>query len=107
MIAVGLLNLTHKLDLCSKMAKYLARSSTPFALRFPESFCMDCCCFSNFGAYNLGILVDCDIGSRSDWVGCNNGWYCPSIGFLFNYAVVENSVAKLKKLPANYVYEVM
>ena len=78
------------------MAKYLARSSTPFALRFSESFCMGCCCFSNSGAYNLGLLVDCYIGSRSDWFGCDNGWYCSSIGFLFNYAVVENSVAKLK-----------
>ncbi|KAG5029588.1 hypothetical protein JHK87_013102 [Glycine soja] len=77
------------------MAKYLARSSTPFALWFPESFCMGSCYFSNSGAYHLGLLVDCNIGSRPDWFGCNNGWHCSSIGILFNYAVVENSVAKL------------
>lgn len=62
-----------QLDLCSEMAKFLAWSSTPFALWFPESFCMVCCCFSNYGAYHLGLLVDCNIESRPDRFGCNNG----------------------------------
>jgi len=85
-----------QLDLCSEMAKYLARASTPFALWFPEPFSVVCCCFSNYCAYHLGILVGCNIGSTSDWFGCNNGWNCSLIGILFNYAVVENPVAKLK-----------
>ena len=76
-----------QLDLCSEMAKYLARSSTSFALWFPESFCMGSCYFSNSGAYHLGLLVDCNIGSRPDWFGCNNGWHCSSIGILFNYVL--------------------
>lgn len=78
------------------MAKFLARPSTSFALRTSESICMDYCYFTNSGAYNLGILVDCNIGSGPNWFGCNNGWHCSVIGFLFHYALVENAVAKLK-----------
>ncbi|PNX78384.1 hypothetical protein L195_g034362 [Trifolium pratense] len=89
------------MDLCSEVAKYLARSSTPFALWFPESFSMVCCSFSDYCAYHLGILVGCNIGPRPDWSGCNYGWNCSLIGILFDYAVVENPVAKLKYVSAS------
>ncbi|MED6130995.1 Calpain-type cysteine protease dek1 [Stylosanthes scabra] len=81
------------------MAEYPARSSAAFALWLPESFSMGCCCFSNSGAYRLGLLVNCNTGSRSNWFGCNYGWHSSSLGILFNYALVENPVAKLKLFP--------
>lgn len=85
-----------QLDICQKMASYLARAASPFALWYLESVCMDGCYFSSCGAYFLGMVVDCNIGSRYNWVGCNNGWYCSSFGILFNHALVENTMAELK-----------
>lgn len=95
-----LLKFYFQLDFCSEVAKYLARSSTSFTLWFPESVCMDCCCFPNSGAYYLGFLVDYNIGSRPNWFGCNNGGHCSITGILFYYAVVENTMAKLKYVPS-------
>lgn len=66
---------------------------------FSVSLCMDNCYLSSCGTYYMGMLVNCNIGPRYYWSGCNNGWYCSSVGFLFNYALVENTMAKLK-----YVY---
>lgn len=85
-----------QLDFCEKMARYLAGDASPFALWFLESVCMDGCYFSSCGAYCMGMLVDCNIGSRYNWVGCNNGWYCSFVGILFDHALVEITMAKLK-----------
>ena len=85
-----------QLDFCQKMARYLARAASSFTLWYLESVCMDGCYFSSCGAYFLGMVVDCNIGSRYNWVGCNNGWHCSSFGILFNHALVENTMAELK-----------
>jgi hypothetical protein len=57
---------------------------------------MDISYFSNCGADHMGLLVDCNIGSRHNWASCGDGWHCSSTGILFNYAMVENTMAKLK-----------
>lgn len=85
-----------QLDLCQKMAEHLARSTAGYIMRFLVSLYMDDCCFSSCGSYRVGILVDCNIRPRYNWFGCNNGWNGPIIGILFNYALVENTMAKLK-----------
>lgn len=85
-----------QLDFCKKMAKYIAGTAPPFTLWFLESVRMDDCYFSSCGAYCMGMLVDCNIGSRYNWVGRNNGWYCSFIGVLFDHALVENTMAELK-----------
>ena len=85
-----------QLDLCKKMAEHLARTTAGCIMRIPISLCMDSCYFSGCRSYRLGMLVDCDIGPRYNWSGSHNGWDCSVIGFLFNYALVENAMAKLK-----------
>lgn len=85
-----------QLDLCQKVAKYLARTSAGFALWFSLFICMDISYFSNHGADHMGVLADCNIGPRHNWACCGDGWHCSSTGILFNYAMVENTMAKLK-----------
>ena len=57
---------------------------------------MDGCYISGCSAYPVGMLVDCDTPSGHYWFGYNNGWHCTSFGILFNHALVENTMAKLK-----------
>ncbi|TYK09969.1 calpain-type cysteine protease DEK1 [Cucumis melo var. makuwa] len=57
--------------------------------------------FSNHGADHMGVLADCNIGPRHNWACCGDGWHCSSTGILFNYAMVENTMAKLKS--SNYL----
>lgn len=57
---------------------------------------MDSCNFSSSSTNHMGKLVGCNIGSTYNWSGCNNGWYCSSTGFLFNHALVANTMAELK-----------
>ena len=85
-----------QLDLCQKMAIYPTRSPAGHIMSFSLSFCMDNCCISGSNAYHVGKLVNCNIASRYNWSGCNHGWYCSSIGILFNHALVENTMAKFK-----------
>lgn len=63
---------------------------------FSVSLCMDDCNFTSGGTYFMGKLVDFDIRSRHNWSGCYNGWSCSCFGILFDYALVENTMAKLK-----------
>ena len=63
---------------------------------FSVSLGMDGRYFSNCGAYHMGELVNCYFGPRYNWSCCNNGWNCSFIGFLFDHALVENAMAKLK-----------
>ncbi|KAG6781829.1 hypothetical protein POTOM_014744 [Populus tomentosa] len=90
------------LDLCQKMAIYPTRPSAGHIMSFSLSFCMDNCCISGSNAYHVGKLVNCNIASRYNWSGCNHGWYCSSIGILFNHALVENTMAKFKLLSGPY-----
>lgn len=60
---------------------------------------MDISYFSNRGADHMGVLADCNIGSRHNWACCGDGWHGSSTGILFNYAMVENTMAKLKYVP--------
>ena len=85
-----------QLDFCQKMAEYLTRTSTGYAMFFFISIGMGGCCISSCGAYHVGMLANHNIRSRYCWSGCNNGWHCSFIGILFNHAVVEDSMAKLK-----------
>ena len=85
-----------QLDLCQKMAECLARTTARSIVRLPLSLCMGGRDFSSCGSYHLGQLVDRDTGARHNWSSCNYGWNCSFIGFLFNYALVENTMAKLK-----------
>ena len=57
---------------------------------------MDISYFTNRGADHMGLLVDCNIGSRHNRASCGDGWHRSSAGLLFNYAMVENPMAKLK-----------
>lgn len=81
------------------MATNFARASVGYIVWFSVSLCMGGCYFANCGTHDMGMLVDCNTGPRYNWSGCNNGWYCFAVGVLFNYALVENTMAKLK-----YVY---
>lgn len=63
---------------------------------FTVSVGMDCCHFSSSSAHHMGMLVDSNSRSRHYWFGSNHGWDCSSFGILFNHAMVENTVAKLK-----------
>lgn len=63
---------------------------------FPVSLRMDTCHFSSSSTDHMGKLVGYNIGSTYNWSGCNNGWYCSSIGFLFNHALVANTMAEFK-----------
>lgn len=88
--------LVFQLDICKKMAEHLARTTAGYIMWTPISLCMDNCHFSSCRSHNLGMLADCDIGPRYNWSGSNNGWDCSAVGFLFNHALVENTMAKLK-----------
>ena len=85
-----------QLDFCQKMARYLTGASAWLIVWDAVSLCLDICYFSDCDAYYMGMLVDNDIGSRYNWFGCNNGWHCSFVGILFNHALVENTMAKLK-----------
>lgn len=85
-----------QLDICQEMARYLTGASAWLIVWVAVSLCLDICYFSNCDAYYMGKLVDNDIGSRYNWFGCNHGWHCSFVGVLFNHALVENSMAKLK-----------
>lgn len=85
-----------QLDLCSKMAGTFTWTSTGSTLQFPLHLGMDNCCFSCRSAYLVGILVDLDTWTGYNWFSCNNGWHCSSFGILFDNALVENPMAKLK-----------
>lgn len=85
-----------QLDFCQEMARYLTGASAWFIVWSAVSLFLDICYFSNCDAYYMGMLVDNDIGSRYNWFGCNHGWHCPFVGILFNHALVENTMAKLK-----------
>lgn len=78
------------------MAIYFTRTSAGFSMPFSLSISMDDCYISNSGSYHVGLMVNCNIGSRYNWLGCNNGWHCSSFGLLFCHALVENTVAKFK-----------
>lgn len=78
------------------MAGFLTRTSAGNIIQFPVTVFMDGCDFSSAGAYHMGLLVDINIGPRYNWFGCNHGGDCSSFGILFNYALVENTMAKLK-----------
>ena len=91
-----MLHLLVQLDFRPKMAKFLTRASAGNIVWFLVSVCVDGCYFSSCGAYWLGMLVNLDTGSRYNWFGCDNGWHCSSFGILFNHALVENTMAKLK-----------
>lgn len=85
-----------QLDLCQKMACHSKRTPAWYAMWVSFFDSMDDCRISYCGSYNMGKLVDCDIGPGFDWFGCYNGGYCSLVGFLLNHALVENPVAKLK-----------
>ncbi|CAL5425722.1 unnamed protein product [Camellia sinensis] len=85
----------YRLDLCSKMAKFLTRTSFGNTMWFLVSVCMDDCYFSNRGTHCLGKLVNFNTWTRYNWSGCDNGWNCSSFGILFYYAMVEDTMAKL------------
>ncbi|KAK6235751.1 hypothetical protein SCA6_011088 [Theobroma cacao] len=91
----------NKLDFCQEMAKYLTRTSIGYAMWFSISIGMGSCCISSSGTYHVGMLANHNIGSRYCWSGCDNGWHCSFIGILFNYAVVEDSMAKLNVFEAD------
>ena len=85
-----------QLDFRQEMARYLTGASARLIVWSAVSLCLGICYFSNCDAYYMGMLVDNHIGSRYNWFGCNNGWYCSFVGVLFNHALVENTMAKLK-----------
>lgn len=78
------------------MAQVLTRATTWNIMWFLESVGMGYCHISSSGSHHMGLLVDCNIGSRYNWFGSNHGWDSSSFGILFNNAVVENTMAKLK-----------
>lgn len=78
------------------MAKCITRRTAGDNMSFSGSVSMDGCYFSSCGAYHVGKLVDCNTWSGYNWSGYNNGWHCSSAGLLFNHALVENTMAKLK-----------
>lgn len=85
-----------QLDICEKMAEYIARTAAGYIVWIAVSLSVDGCGFSGHCSYHLGKLADWDIGPRYRWFGSHYGWDCSLIGFLFNYALVENTMAKLK-----------
>lgn len=85
-----------QLDLCKKMATSFTGTSVGHDMWFSMFVCLGGCNFSSYGASYMGMLVDHNLGSRYNWIGCNNGWHCSSIGILFYHALVENKMAKLK-----------
>lgn len=78
------------------MAKCSERTSARDAMWISFTVCLDNCCISDCGAYNMGMLVNHYPGARFGWIGCHNGWHCPSFSILLNHALVENPVAKFK-----------
>lgn len=85
-----------QLGICKKMAKYITRTSAGCNMSSSVSVGMDGCFISSCCAYHVGMLVDCNTWSGYSWSGYNNGWNCSFIGLLFNHALVENTMAKLK-----------
>lgn len=51
---------------------------------------------SCWGGDNMGKCSYFSSGEEYYRHGCDYGWYSTSAGLLFHYALVENSVAKLK-----------
>lgn len=62
----------------------------------PLSFGMDCCGFSSSDINHLGEFTHRDTGTRCDWISYNNGRFGFFTLILFNNALVENTMAKLK-----------
>ncbi|MBA0552813.1 hypothetical protein Golob_023592 [Gossypium lobatum] len=85
-----------QLDFRPKMAEYFTRTSTGYAMCSFISSGMGDCFISSCGAYHVGMLANHNIRQRYCWSGSNNGRHCSIIGILFNYALVEDSMAKLK-----------
>lgn len=52
----------------------------------------------------MGMLVDLDTGARFNWSCHNYGWHCPTLGILFDHALVENAVAKFEYVPSLCIF---
>lgn len=78
------------------MAQVLTRAAAGNIMWFLVFVGLDSCHISSSGSHRMGLLVNCDIGSRYNWFGSYHGWDSSSFGVLFNNAVVENTMAKLK-----------
>lgn len=85
-----------QLDICKEMARDYTRVSLKCNMQFAVSVCMGCRPFSNCCSNSMGKFSHCTFGPKYYWFGCDNGWHCSVASFLFDNALVEDTMAKLK-----------